>query len=495
MGRIDNNRREGLTYAKALLLAAEAIAVAILAAVAINCFGWSDGMRITVSYLIAYLVPRVILTRSRGYSVAAGFILLAVAALMVPFDILRLLQWTQLEEFNLAFPNIQGDGRIYYKGALAMYNSATINSKSLIQPGFSIIIVGLWKLFGVSVIWPQAMNLMFTLISVVLTGLTTRRLLTGRVAARPTSLVVMGMALCAMLFHYLVIGTSVLKEGTIYLAVSMAGYAMAAMAACDEERHALWRDIILLLAAAVLLTIVRASYLYFLILGVALMALPHWRRDWLMAIGTIAVLVLLLIAGKHLELFSVERHSEVIGGGWNMNRFYINSDSQQPYKSLLGYYFLYSPLHRLVMLPIPLAAQFLSPLPWTNPVGISYFTLISRFTWGWYVVGGISLFYFGAISWRRHENMGAWPWWPALVFAAIAHVMAGSVIRYVLPIQPLFVPVAVYVLGRLHEGRWRRQFRIWTIIYIILLIAALIISFKFKQGFFDPWLPEPPITE
>ena len=134
--------------------------------------------------------------------------------------------------------------------------------------------------------------------------------------------------------------------------------------------------IILLLAAAVLLTIVRASYLYFLILGVALMALPHWRRDWLMAIGTIAVLVLLLIAGKHLELFSVERHSEVIGGGWNMNRFYINSDSQQPYKSLLGYYFLYSPLHRLVMLPIPLAAQFLSPLPWTNPVGISYFTLI-----------------------------------------------------------------------------------------------------------------------
>lgn len=495
MRRKGTDTREGLTFPKALLLIVEVIAVAILAMVAIDRFGWNDGVSITVSYFIAYLVPRIILTRSRGYSAAAGFILLAVAALMIPFDILRLIQWTKLDEFTLAFPNIQGDGRIYYKGALAMYNSAMTNHQSLVQPGYSMMIVGLWKLFGVSVVWPQAMNLLFTLTSLVITGLTTRRLLTGRVNAQATSLVVMGMALCAMLFHYFVIGTSVLKEGTIYLAISMAGYSMAAMAACDEERHALWRDIVLLLAAAVLLTVVRASYLYFLILGVALMALPHWRRDWLMALGTITVLVLLLIAGKHLELFSVERHSEVIGGGWNMNRFYINSDSQQPYKSLLGYYFLYSPLHRLMMLPIPLAAQYLSPLPWTNPAGISYFTFISRFTWGWYLVGGISLFYFVVLSWRRNENMGAWPWWPALVFAAIAHVMAGSVVRYVLPFQPLFVPVAAFVLLRLNEGRWRRQFRIWTIIYIILLIAALIISFKFKQGFFDPWLPEPPITE
>ena len=99
------------------------------------------------------------------------------------------------------------------------------------------------------------------------------------------------------------------------------------------------------------------------------------------------------------------------------------------------------------------------------------------------------------ISWRRGENMGAWPWWPALVFAATAYAMAGSVVRYVLPVQPLFVPVAAYVLCRLREGRWRRQLRIFTIIFIILLIAALIISIKFKQGFFDPWLPEPPITE
>ena len=495
MPSLDTDRGKRLTMPKLLLLIVEAIAVAILAIVATHLFGWNDGMKITISFFIAYLVPRVILTRARGYSVAAGFILLAVAVMIVPFDIFRLLQWTRLDEFTLAFPDIQGDGRTYYKGALAMYNSSLTSQNSLIQPGFSMMIVGLWKLFGVSVVWPQAMNLMFTLTSLVLTGLTTRRLLTGRMAMSASSLVVLGMALCAMLCHYFVIGTSLLKEGTIYLAMALAGFSLAAMAACDEERHSPWRDIILLALAAMLITIVRASYLYFLMLGVALMAIPNWRRDWLMALGAIAVLVLLLAAGRYLELYSIERHGEVIGGGWNMNRFYINSETQQPYKSLLGYYFLYSPLHRLFMLPIPLAAQFVSPLPWTHLGGISYVNLISRFTWGWYFIGGTALFYFLVLSWRRHENMGAWAWWPALVFAAIAHVMAGSVIRYVLPIQPFFVPMAAFVLGRCHEGRWRRQFHIWAIIYIILLLVALVISFKFKQGFFDPWLPEPPITE
>ena len=478
---------------KLLLLIAEAIAVAILAMVAIGHFGWNDGLRITVSYFIAYLVPRVILSRSWGHSAAAGFILLVVAAIIVPLDILRLMYWTELDEFTLAFPNIQGDSRLYYKAALAMYNSGLENRDILVQPGYSMIMVGLWKLFGVSVVWPQAMNLMFTLTSVVLAGLTTRRLLTGRVTQRPTTLVVMGMALCAMLLHYLLIGTTLLKEATIYVAVAMAGFSLAAMAARDEERHTPWRDIILLLLAALLMTIVRASYLYFLILGVALMALPHWRRDWPMALSVIAVIVLMMMAGRALDLYSIERHSEVVGGGWNMNRFYINSEAQQPYKSLMGYYFLYSPLHRLLMLPIPLAAQFVSPLPLID--SFNYFDLVGRFTWGWYFIGGVCLFYYLVISWRRNDNMGSWPWWPALVFTAIAYAMAGSVVRYVLPIQPLFIPVAAYVLCHLKERRWRRQFRIYTIVFIILIIVALMVSIQFKQGFFDPWLPEPPITE
>ena len=487
-------REEGMTLPKLSLLVAEAVAVAMLAIVAIQRFGWIDGACITGAFVIAYLVPRIILTRARGFSPAAGFVLLAVAAIIMPYDILRLMGWIRYEDFSLAFPNISGDGRVYYKWAMAIYNGVE-PSEDLVQPGYSLMMVGLWKLFGLSVVWPLALNLMFTMTSVVLTGLTTRRLLTGRVSLAPKTLVTTGMALCALLFHYLVIGTCILKEGPIFMAMAMTGFALASMAACDEERHTLWRDIILLAMAALILAVVRASYLYFVMLGVVIMALPNWRRDWPMAVGVLVVLVLLLMFGHRFELYSIERHSDVVGGGWNMNRFYINTASQVPYKSLLGYYFLYSPWHKLFVLPIPLAAQYISPLPWTHLGGLSYYSLIARGTWGWYLVGGMALFYFFVLSWRRNANMGAWPWWPAMVFAAIAYVMAGSVVRYVLPIQPLFIPVAVFVLGQLHEGRWRKQFSIWAVVYLVLLIAALIISFKFKQGYFDPWLPEPPITE
>ena len=481
---------------KLMLMIAEAIAVAILAIVSVSYFGWEDGARTTISFFIAYLVPRIILTRSKGFSVTAGFILLAVAALCVSFDIFRMVLWIRLEDYSLAFPNIGGDGRNYYKYALAMYNGKGIEMYRLASfPGYSAIIVGLWKVLGVSVIWPVALSLMFTLTAVVLTGLTTRRLLTGRVTMSAPALVATGMGLCALLFHYLVIGTCVLKEGPIFIAISMTGFALAEMAAVDEERHMLWRDILLLVLAAVIMAVVRTSYIYFIMVGVVLMALPNWRRDWLLALGIMAVLVALLFAGRYLSLYSVERHSDVVNGGWNMNRFYINSAAQQPYKSLLGYYFLYSPLHRMFMLPLTVTAQSLLPLPWVNPLSVKFFNFFSRLTWGWYLIGGITSFYYVVISWRKHDNMGAWPWWPAVVFDAIAYVMAGSVVRYVLPIQPLYIPVAVYVLAKLREGRWRKSFSIWTVVFIILLIAALIISFKLKQGFFDPWLPDPPITE
>ena len=479
---------------KLLLVIAEAIAVAILACVAVSQFGWSDGARITASFFIAYLVPRIILTRSRGFSVTAAFILLAVAALCVSFDIMRMSLWVKYEEFSLAFPNIGGDGRNYFKYALAMNNGSRMSDMAY-YPGFSAIIVALWKVFGVSVVWPLAMNLMFTLTVVVLTGLTTRRLLTGRVTMSAQALVAMGMGLCAILFHYLVIGTCMLKEGMIFGAIAMIGFGLSEMAAVDEERHALWRDIILIVLAAVIIAVVRTSYIYFVMIGVVLMALPNWRRDWPLALCIMALLAALLLAGRYLSLYSVERHADVVNGGWNMNRFYINSAAQQPYKSLLGYYFLYSPIHRMFMLPLTISAQFLLPLPWTNPLNTVYFSFFSRFTWGWYFVGGIASFYYAVISWRRHENMGAWPWWPALVFAAIAYVMGGSVVRYVLPIQPLFIPIAVYVLAHLRDRKWRKAFNIWVLLFVIFLIAALIISFKLKQGFFNPWLPDPPITE
>ena len=345
-----------------------------------------------------------------------------------------------------------------------------------------MMMLGLWKVLGVSVVWPQALNLMFSLMTVVLTGMTTRRLLSHRVSQSPRVLLAGGLVMSCLLIYLLMLSTSILKEGSICFAVALAGYVLASFASGDEERHPMWQDILLFVLACVLIALVRTTYLYFIVLGVIIMALPKWRQDWPLAVIMLVVIGLSLALGNSLSSYSINRHAEIATGGWNMQRFYVMSESQQFYHDLLNYYFLYSLWHKLLMLPLTMSVQFIIPFPWVYYENQSFLNLLSRMTYGWYFIGGTSLFYYFWISWRRNENMGVWPWWPAASFAVIAYVMAGSVARYVTPIEPLFVPVAMYVLCRLFEGRWRRAYLIWIITFVVLVAVALLICIEIQQG-------------
>lgn len=470
-----------------LLLLAEVIALAILAVGAVSHFGMADGARITVAYSAAYLIPRIVLTRAKGSSTPALVLLLMVAALMIYIDFHKLGMWTLFDGYSLEEPNVQGDGRIYYKWALNKYDGR-VKPQNVIYPGYPMIILAWWKLFGVNVIWPQAMNLMCTLMGIVLTGMTTRRLLAHRVTTSPQALVISGMALTCLLTYFLIMGTMIIKEGTVILAISMVSYVLASMTA-KEGCHSQVRNMLLMIVACILLAMVRTTYLYFVAMGVIITALPHWRRDWPIRSSMLAIIVLSLILGAMLSTHHFDRHVEVAGGGWNMQRFYVESESQQFYHDLLDYYFLRPFWYKALMLPLTMSVQFIIPFPWTYYENSTFINLFSRMTYGWYLVGGTALFYYPMMSWRRgKDNMGAWPWWAALSFAAIAWVMAGSVARYVTPIQPLFVPVAVFVLCRLREGRLRKAFTIWSICFVLLVAITLLFCLEIQQAAISKWL-------
>ena len=476
------------SMSRLVLLLVEVLAMAILAVVATSHYGLSDGARITVAYSVAYLVPRLVLTRAKGSSVAAIAVLLVVTALLVYIDFVRLHNWTLFDGFSLVEPNIQGDGRIYYKWALNKYDGR-VGPQDVVYPGYPMIILALWRVLGVHVIWPQAMNLMFTLLGVVLTGMTTRRLLSHRVATSPRTLLAAGMALTCLLIYFLVMGTMVIKEGSIILSITMAGYALASMAACDEERRHAVRDMMLMLAACALMSIVRTTYLYFIALGIIVMVVPHWRRDWRTALPMLVMVGVGLVLGSMMSTHSFNHHAEVASGGWNMQRFYVETESQQFYHDLLNYYFLRPVWYKALMLPVTMAVQFIIPLPWTYYGNSTFVNVLSRMSYGWYLVGGTALFYYPFMSWRRSkDNMGAWPWWAALSYAAIAWVMAGSVARYVTPVQPLFVPVAVFVLCRLREGHWRKAFTIWAICFVVLIASSLLLCLEIQQATISKWL-------
>ena len=122
-----------------LLLLAEVIAVAALAIVSTRHFGVADGLRISASYLVAYLVPLFVLKRSRGTSIAAQAVLLAIAIFMsiVAYDCL--VSWSAPEGYSLQRPNLDGDAREYYKWALHVYEGVPNDEPGDMFIGFQLM--------------------------------------------------------------------------------------------------------------------------------------------------------------------------------------------------------------------------------------------------------------------------------------------------------------------------------------------------------------------
>ena len=474
--------KEGYSLTKVLLLLAEIIVFAILAVVASNHFGWADGTRITVAYLVAYLVPRTILSRARGTSIAAIIILFLISSLLIAANYTNLLEWTSYEGYSLQLPNVQGDARNYYKWALAHYDQR-LTAPDVVFPGFPLLMVALWKVFGLSVIWPQALNLMFTLTSVVLTGMTTQRLLNPRVSVSPKGLLSAGVLLSCCLAFFLINGINLLKEASTYLGISLAGYVLASMTVAEEERDHRWRDFMLFVLACALLALIRTTTLYFIALGIVIMVFPNWRCNWKPALMMLGIVIVFFVIGEYFSNDTYIRHSRLVNGGWHMQWTFAEEDTYRTlYNKVIGNYYLYSPVHRMALLPFTLSVQFIIPFPWLTHEDPTFANYICRISYGWYLVGGISLFYFIYTWWHKHGNMGSWPWWPAVSYVVITYSLAGSMTRYIAPFEPLFVPVAVFVLCRLREGRFRRPFVIWGICFVVLVAITLLLCLELQQG-------------
>lgn len=490
-----NDMNKGMTMPKMLLLLAEVVVFAILAVTTSCHFGLADGLKITMANIIAYLVPRTILHRARATSVSACVILLLITAFLLMVNYLKLVEWTSFGGYTLHQPNLEGDPRKYYKWAWYYYDGS-VPWEKVIFPGFPFMILCLFKLFGVNVIWPQALNLMFTLTAVVLTGMMTRRLLSHRVKATPATLLSGGMLLFLMLTYNLMSDINILKEASITMAITLAGFAMSSMAAAsDEERFRPWRDILLMALACVILAAVRTTYIYFLMIGIGVMALPHLRRDWVMALAMLSLAFLGLVIGNHFAAYTFDRHAKFLQSSMYLQRTYAMEGRHGFYLELIGYYFIYSPLHRIAMLPLTSAIQYFIPFPWLNGEEPLLFYYLSRFNYTWYLLGGIALFYYVVMSWRGNENLGAWPWWPVIVFLVIAYIMGGTITRYVLPFQPLFIPVALYVLCRVYEGHRRKAFTWWMIVYVVIVALVLLACLELQEGAVSRVLHIPPFLD
>lgn len=458
----------------------ESVLWAVLCIVATSRYGFGDGMRISLALGFSYLLIRLAYERMGKAVMLGRLALLAVGTMLVIATMSYLSIWI-VGDYSFDFPNLRADDRAYFRYALYLYDER-VPQGHVAFPGLSTMVMCLWKVLGVHVIWGIALNMFFTLMSVVVIGQTCRRLLAGRVDMRPEVISGVGMMCCLGLAFFLSQGVRFQKEALVYLSISLVGFVLAGVGKVSGKR-ALTREVMLFAVACLVLGFGRTTYLYYVAVGVLLVCGGRPREHWRFALLLLVVMAVAFYIGNSVSYYSLERHASIINGKERMQLAFSMNGPQQPYHDLIGQYYMYPVAQRIALLPLCAGVQFIIPFPWIYVGTISFVDLFPRLAWGWYAIGGVTLFYYIFVSWHKADSLGMWAWWPAICFLITAYLVAGSVSRYVLPFQPLFIPIAIYVACLIKKGMYRRTFYAWATLFLIVLTTTLVTCYHI-QGYY-----------
>ena len=441
-------------------------------------FALCDAATVVVGFTVAYLVPRF------AYSRMSNCTTMGVAALSWAWLVMGVLginyiaRATVCVDASLSQPALWNDAARYYNYALQLFHHHSTGNAVDPFPGLPLLTVLLWKVFGISIVPPLAMNMMLTLATIVLTGSLASSLLDGRTSMSRRQVAWLAMAMTATLFFFLSHGTQMLKEPLTYFGVMLCALALASLTRLNDTRLA-WRPIALFALGITIVAMARTTYSIMMLAGVLFIGVgnrPQWRNALAMLVLGAAIYYAANEFGHALSYnyydsyFDSNKSAEI-------SQQYIIGANQQPLANIVGDYFSLSLWRRALLLPLLCAVQFVIPFPWImGDVTIS--ELVPRIALPWYAIGGLTLYYLGWMSWRKQTSLGCFPLWAAFCFAVPAFIAAGSVSRYMLPFQPLMVPMAIFAVATLRERHYRKNFIIFVIAYTLLLAATLIVCYR-----------------
>lgn len=469
------------------ILLAEILALALLSTITARYFEFVDAISIILSMVVAYLIPRLVYSRSSMSCRCGQWLLLIVGFLLALYVVFSIKVCTVDVNSTLEEPEIYSDSGAYYAWALSHYDGRCPSPK-LPFKGLPLFMLWQWRVLGVSIVWPLALNYMFTLLSIVMTGKVACRMLCRKFESiKPSTIAAVAMLLVSFLGFLLSQGMRIQKEAGCTLGLLLVGYTLAGMASGEEhDKKTRWRDLALFITGCLLLAMVRTNFVYFAVVGALMMTFSNHRAQW--RYGTLLAVISLVITVVFSIIFSYTfgQQYRTVDGGDAMALAFKVGIVQQPYFNIIGDYYHYPEWKRLLLLPVTSGVQYIIPFPWLYDYSnADIFSLLPRMRWMWYFVGGACLFYFLFITilHPKSNNLGMWAWWPLVVFMLIAFITGGSVSRYALPLQPLFVVIAVYILLNLKQGNYRRSFTIWMIIYAFILVAILVLCYDAQSDY------------
>jgi hypothetical protein len=345
-------------------LLVEFIFFGLLAVIASFYYTLPDSLIITVAMALAFAFPRVAYGRMQDATRAGKIIMVVLGMVLVACAVANIIGWTAAQGVGLDTPpRLDSDDGRYYHWALNHYDGRC-KAPEITYDGFPMMMLLLWKLLGVSVLWPMVVNLMLTLFTVVLAGRMAVRILAGRVTQSNAVVSTLTMLLVAVLMYFLSQGLKVQKEALIYFAFVLLGYVFAGINDRDAyTRRSIITDIAAFAVGSFIIAYCRNTFMYMVMIGVALFVVANVRRNWKLGAVFAVLSIVAFTLGNCLAYYSVANHIRIVEGGVSIESQFVTSYTQQTYIDIIGRYF-YMPLwERLLFIPVTSAIQFVIPFP------------------------------------------------------------------------------------------------------------------------------------
>lgn len=326
----------------------------------------------------------------------------------------------------------------------------------------------LLKVFGYSIVVPILANMVMMLGSLVLASMLTYNLTNDK----KTSTIAMCSAACVC--YYMCMGTILLKDAWVIFFSALAAYGLTL-----NRRYAP----LLVLAAAIVMMAVKPAYNMAILVGVLIMGLtkPKEQRNYAWTVVLLVACVALwyyprTLGIEHIGVNTMIADTPSYGAYYNYGH-----PQHQAYYNMLGNFFDYPLIKRILMLPVTAVVQFLVPFPWNymRDVIFGYTQLVAHFAYPWYLFGFVVLYYVIYMRKKMSREMFMLTLWALFCWLTPCVMFGGTVSRYMLPTVTLFAPC---VGGAIANSYQERKFARFMTVFAVLVAITLPICYKLQTS-------------
>lgn len=442
----------------------------------------ADFFQTLLSMAIVWSIVSTTYYRSKISCILGWCVLLIISTMLSVGIIANVHYYTVASGGTTTYPILHNpDAATYYADALASIGDAHGHYAPVNRHGYGLIISSLWQLTGISIVWPLVINMMFTLLSIVISGIITQHILSSHINKSCQSIATTAMIMTAAVCYYLNSGTLLLKESGICFAMAICTLGATRLVSRPTNRAkaiALW---VSFTTGLLLLIFLRHSFILFI--AIAIIIICPWQRDKIIPASLMLLLCGAAWAATQLFMHDYEisaQAANIVNGNGISDSYFYNHPQHATYNKLVGDYFSYTVGQRILWLPISIITQFLTPFPWNFARDTIFGPTLAyaHISYPWYAIGGLILFYI-IIAFRKSPSQLIRITLAGILLWCIpAYLFAGTVSRYALPMLPLLIPAAVYVWLQYKKNH---SFIIFGGIYALVMCATLITCHHFQQ--------------